>query len=251
MRKIILIIQMVLAACFSIQGLASVEDQFTEANAFYKKGEFSNAIKTYKAVEKQNVESAELFYNMGNTYYRLKKVGWSILYYEKALKLDPSLEDAKLNLEKAKKKTVDKIEVLPVPGVVRVYKNFLSIMNTEGWAKISLILGFLFAICMAILNFNKTSVVKKSLFFVNIILVGACLMTLVFALSSSHYDKDEMVLVKDNVYVKSEPTTSGTDLFILHEGAKVQLKKTNNAWIQVKLSDGLVGWVKEGAFKNI
>lgn len=228
-----------------------VQSLFAKGNEAYKIGDFTTALKQYKAIEEQGETSADLNYNIGNCYFRLNKVGYAILNYEKALKQDPALEDAQINLLTAQKLTVDKIEQLPLPGIVRVYKGFLNMLNTEGWAKVSVVFVFLFLVFILIINFSKNSTIKKSLFLVNAIIVLFALLTLVFAFSSSYYDKEELVLVKDNAYIKSEPTKSGKDLFILHEGTKVQLKQDNNAWIQIKLSDGLIGWVEKGAFKKI
>lgn len=234
--------------------LAQAQDTqsiFKQANEAYKEGEFNKALKLYTSIEKAGETSAELNYNIANCYYRLNKVGYAVLNYEKALKQDPSLEDAQINLSRAQKLTVDKIEQLPQPGVVRVYKGFLNMLNTEGWASVSLLFVFLFFIFILIINFSKNSAIRKPLFMVNTINLLLALLTLVFTFSSSYYDKEELVLVKDNAYIKSEPTKSGKDLFILHEGTKVQLKQDNNAWIQIKLSDGLIGWVEKGAFKKI
>lgn len=224
---------------------------FKQGNEAYKAGEFKKAIELYTSIEKAGETSAELNYNIGNSYYRLNKLGLAILHYEKALKQDPSLEDAQVNLSRAEALTIDKIEQLPLPGIVRVYKGFLSALNTEGWAMVSLTLAFVFLVFVVVINFSKNSTLRKSLFLVNSINLFLVLLGLIFAFSSQYYDKEELILVKDNAYIKSEPTKSGKDLFILHEGTKVQLKQENNAWIQIKLSDGLIGWVEKGAFKKI
>ena len=224
---------------------------FQQGNEAYKAGEFKKALDIYKSIEKNGEVSPELNYNIGNSYFRLNKVGYAILNYEKALKQDPAFEDAQINLSRAQTLTVDKIEHLPQPGIVRVYKGFLSMMNTEKWANTSLLFVCVFLVLILVINFSKHSPLKKSLFFVNAGVVLMAFLTLIFAFSSDYYDKEELVLVKDNAYIKSEPTKSGKDLFILHEGTKVQLKQENNAWIQIKLSDGLIGWVEKGAFKKI
>lgn len=245
----------VLYACFVLISVFTqaqdLSSQFKQGNEAYKAGEFKKALELYSSVEEAGKTSAELNYNMGNCYFRLNKVGHAILNYEKALKQDPSLEEAQINLSRAETLTVDKIEQLPLPGIIRVYKGFLNLLNTEGWALVSLGFVLAFFVLVLLINFSKNSTLKKSLFLVNSINLLLVLLTLIFAFSSKHYDKDELVLVKDNVYIKSEPTKSGQDLFILHEGTKVQLKQENNAWIQIKLSDGLIGWVEKGAFKKI
>lgn len=245
----------VLCACFVLisvftqaQDLSSL---FKQGNEAYKAGEFKKALELYSSIEEAGETSAELNYNMGNCYFRLNKVGHAILNYEKALKQDPALEEAQINLSRAETLTVDKIEQLPLPGIIRVYKGFLNLLNTEGWALVSLGFVLAFFVVVLLINFSKNSILRKSLFLVNSINLLLVLLTLIFAYSSRHYHKDELVLVKDNAYIKSEPTKSGQDLFILHEGTKVQLKQENNAWIQIKLSDGLIGWVEKGAFKKI
>jgi len=235
---------------FIAQGQES-QNIFQQGNEAYKAGEFKKALKLYESIEDDGVISPELNYNLGNCYYRLDKIGFAILNYEKALKQDPSFEDAQINLTRTQSLTVDKIEQLPLPGIVRVYKGFLNIMNTEKWATTSLGFVVLFLVLILMINFSNNSPLKKGLFFVNVFVVALAFLTLIFAFSSDYYEKEELILVKDNAYIKSEPTKSGKDLFILHEGTKVQLKQDNNAWIQIKLSDGLIGWVEKGAFKKI
>lgn len=229
----------------------SVETDFNNGNEAYKKGDFVKALDFYNSIEKSGQNSAELFFNKANCYYRLEKNGDAILYYEKALKADNSMEEASINLAIANKLTVDKIESLPQPAIVKVYKGFLSLLNTEGWGMLSLVLSGVFLVLVLIFNLSDSSGLRKIIFSVNALNLILILVSLVFAFSAQYYDKEELILVKDNAYIKSEPTESGKDLFILHEGTKVELKHENKAWIQIKLSDGLIGWVKEGSFKKI
>lgn len=239
---------------FLVSFFSQAEDSqaiFKQGNEAYKTNQFNKALELYTSIENAGETSAELSFNIGNCYFRLDKVGYAILNYEKALKQDPSLEDAQVNLARANNLIIDKIDQLPLPGIVRVYKGFLNLLNTEGWAWLSMIFVFVFLALIIVINFSRNSTIKKSLFLVNALNVLLALLTLVFAFSSQYYDKEELVLVKDNAYIKSEPTKSGKDLFILHEGTKVELKQVNNSWIQIKLSDGLIGWVEKGAFNEI
>ena len=123
MKKIALII---IAVVVSTLGMAQSNNWFEEGNAAYNEGDYEQALALYGNIEESGLESAELYYNMGNTYYKMKKYPMSILYYEKALKLAPGDEDIRTNLEIANLAVVDKINVLPQSFFVRWWNNAKS-----------------------------------------------------------------------------------------------------------------------------
>jgi tetratricopeptide (TPR) repeat protein len=235
----------------SLVAQSSPEEAFNKGNAFYKEGKFQEALEAYKTIEKMDLESAELYYNMGNCYFNTNQLGLAIWSYEKALLINPGLEDAKYNLNNAQKSVVDKIEALPRIGFVRLQRAISSTFHTNTWAWLSII--FLLFTCIAIAfvrisdnrSLNKIAIGK--IFVFGFLFV----FTIVFTQLSDHYKKPEAVLISDNAHIKNGPSETAEDLFILHEGIKVEILEINKNWFQIKLADGLIGWAEKKEFKEI
>ena len=124
----------------------SVEELFSKANTFYKQGNLEMAIENYLEIDKQEEVSSELYYNLGNCYYKLNNVAETIYYYEKALKLNPLNEDARNNLVFAKRLTIDSIKELPKSILQKINKNYFQKLSYNQWALITIVFSFLTAI---------------------------------------------------------------------------------------------------------
>ena len=133
MKKIFFLLVLISSFAFS----QSSEALFTAGNDFYKKGEIEKAIEVYRKIESQAVISSELYYNLGNCYYKLNNVGATIYNYEKALQLDPLNEDAANNLVFAKRLTIDRIEEVPKSVFQKLNENYLQKFSYNQWAIIS------------------------------------------------------------------------------------------------------------------
>lgn len=224
---------------------------FTKGNELYKNAKYSEAILEYEKVNKNGFKSPELFYNLGNSYYNNDQLGFAILNYEKALKLKPSFDNAKFNLSIAQKSVVDKIETIPEIGFVKLLKSVTGLMHTDTWSWITILSLFIVGISVIYIRLNKESKLNKyALIKVFVFLIIGAL-SFLFAQLSYHYQKPEAILINPNTYVKNGPSSTSKDLFVLHEGIKVEILEENKNWIQVKLSDGLIGWANKKDFKNI
>ena len=124
----------------------NADNLFTEANDLYTAGNYKEAIETYHKIEDLDVESAELYFNLGNCYYKLNKVAPSVFYYEKALKLNPNYTEAANNLAFAKRMTIDVIEELPQTFLQRFSKNIIQKFSFDTWAYAAVIASFLVAL---------------------------------------------------------------------------------------------------------
>ena len=151
MKKIVFLFLMV--ANFANAQTSS--NLFETANNLYKEGKIEQAIETYKKIESQNLISAELYYNLGNCYYKLNKVGPTIYNYEKALKLDPLNEDVINNLIFAKRLALDNIEELPKSLLQKFNANYLQKLSYNQWAIIVIILSFLGSILFLLFFFCR------------------------------------------------------------------------------------------------
>ena len=150
----------------------TLDSLFVTANNLYKEGNIEQAIETYRKIESQNKISSELYYNLGNCYYKLNKVGPSIYNYEKALQIDPLNEDVKNNLIFAKRLALDNIEEVPKSFLQKLNKNYLQKLSYNQWAIVVVIFSFLGSILFLLFYFADIPS-KKRLYFVTSIVSWA------------------------------------------------------------------------------
>lgn len=243
MKKIAVLLVTVLV---SVAGLAQTDNWFEEGNAAYSEGDYEQALTLYGNIADSGVESAELYYNMGNTYYKMRQYPMAILFYEKALKLNPSDEDIRTNLEIANLAVVDKINVLPQSFLERWWNSLKSSLSADGWAWVSVIAFALFLICLFVFLMARRTGLRKAGFFVGLLVTVGLALSVIFAVEK-YQDRsrhDEAIVMTPTVTVKSSPSENSVDLFVLHEGAKVRIMDQSNGWNKIKIADGSVGWLQ-------
>ncbi len=218
---------------------------FAQAEKAYNGGKYDVALENYNAILEQGLVSAPLYYNMGNTYYKMKEYPKAILNYERALKLNPSNDDIKTNLEIARLAVVDKIDPIPQSFIIRWWNGLKNCFSADGWATASLLLlGFLLA-CLFIFLRAKRMALRKTGFFVGLLAAILLVFSVIFAFQKTDEMKhpDQAIVMSPTVTVKSSPNATSTDLFVLHEGSKVQLLDEADGWNKVKIANGSVGWL--------
>ena len=242
--KVIVLAMMVLMA-----GIGKAQSQkawFEEANAAYNEGSYEKALDKYNQIVDFGMESGSLYYNMGNTYYKMKDYPHAILYYEKALKLDPANEDVKTNLQIANLAIVDKIEPIPQSFVVRWWNGLKSLFAVDGWAWVSIVSCAILLACLFVFLMARRIAWRKLGFFVGIVVFLALVLSVAFAIGKtrdlSHHD--EAIVMTPTVTAKSSPNVSSVDLFVLHEGTKVRIMDSTGEWNKIKIADGSVGWLQ-------
>lgn len=223
----------------------NVDSLFVTANNLYKEGKFEEAIEKYKKVESQELVSSELYYNLGNSYYKLNKVGPSIYYYEKALKINPLNEDVKNNLVFAKRLALDNIEELPKTMLQKFNKNYLQKLSYNQWAIVVVVFSFLASILFLLFYFADVPSKKRFYFVTSII----SFMLLIASLSITYHqynssiNKVEAIVFAEKTDVRNAPTLNSEEVFILHEGTKVLVLDAVDNWKKIKLADGKIGWI--------
>ena len=201
-----------------------------EADSAYAEGNYHRAIQLYDSLLQQGVNT-ELYYNLGNSYYRLDDITHAVLYYERALMLSPGDEDVKFNLQMARSRTIDKI----VPESV------------DGWAHLALISLALAVVLALVYLFSDRIWLRKVGFFGALFVLLMFVLSNIFAYSqkSEHEHKRGAIIMESAVNVKSTPAQNGTDLFILHEGTKVTIVDDSmREWKEVRVADGKQGWLE-------
>jgi len=221
-------------------------DLFRQANEAYSKGDFQTAAGVYEELLKANGESATVYYNLGNSYYKLNKIAPSILNYERALLLEPGNADIRFNLEIAKLKAVDKIEPVGNFFLTDWFRDIQNLLSTDAWSVFSIICFILLITCLFLFFFSRRIFIKKLGFYAGIALLICVILGNTFAYNQKKKltKRDAAIIFAPTTTIKSSPDNSGTDLFILHEGTKVKLKSKLGDWNEIVTADGNVGWIK-------
>lgn len=219
---------------------------FDEANTAYNNGDFEAAIDGYTKIEDMGQESAMLFFNKGNAYYKLKNYPMSILYYEKALALEPNNEDIKTNLQIANLTKVDKIDPLPQPIFLRWWDSVKNSLAPNAWAWLTVALLALALAFLLVFFLSRVQALRKTGFFVSLVFIVAFVLSVVFAALSRHdsLTHDDAIIITPSVTMMSAPVRSGEELLVLHEGTKVKVIDKIDEWNKVRLADGNIGWIK-------
>ena len=217
-----------------------------EADSAYVNGNYQEAIKGYEALLKQGV-SAEIYYNLGNAYYRTENITRAVLNYERALLLSPGDGDIRFNLQIARSKTIDKIVPESEMFFVTWYRSLVNLMSVDGWGRTALISLALVIVLFLVYLFSARVWMQKVGFF------GGAVLLLLFVLSNffAWQQRQQLlyrqgaIVVAPSVTVKSTPAQNGTDLFILHEGTKVVITDGSmKKWREIRLADGKKGWIE-------
>ena len=227
------------------------DELFNQASINYESKEYAEAINLYEQIESTGQFSTEIYFNKANCYYKLQQNAKAVLYYEKALKLDPRDEDALFNLQLVQLQLVDKLAQVPLP----FYQKWISVINNirtiDQWAKIGILFLFIFCGLFIAFIFSSNYRFKKIAFNSSLTSLSLAAITLSLAYYSFNTQKSEAILMQDNAYIKSAPSSQSEDLFILHEGTKVQVLEIFNDWTKIKLSDGMIGWLERTAIEDI
>jgi tetratricopeptide (TPR) repeat protein len=221
-------------------------DRIEKGNLHFMSGAYELAIAEYQAVIDSGFESAELYYNLGNAYYKSNKFTLALVNYERACLMDPDDEEILHNLEMARQLSVDKIEKLPefLPKIW--YRRFIGLLKTDQWAYISMI-TFPVSLMLFLLYFFVRGVgLRKTAFWLASVIMIISLTTFIFSYNQKKlvYDNAYAIIISPSVTIKSSPDESGTELFQLHEGTKVEIIDQLGDWKEIKLSDGNVGWLR-------
>lgn len=232
---------------FSVFAEETSDKLYQFANEAYVNGNYEEAISYYTRLSEMGVEAPEMYYNMGNAYFRSNKLGYAVLFYEKALKLDPGYEKAEKNLEYVSMYKEDKLEQVP-EFFLKSWKNSLfGLFSLKAWGLISLVLFALLLTGILLYIYSGSMGIKKAGFFSSFAFVLLFVIAFSATLHSNKNFKhpDQAVILHPSVVVKSSPSTSGTDLFVLHEGTTLKLEEGVGEWIEIRISDGRIGWLEK------
>ena len=228
---------------------------FAQANGMYERGQYDSAALAYQYLLGQNsaLVSPQLYYNLGNAYFRMRNYARAILNYERVLKYSPNYEDARFNLELARTFTVDRIAAPQDSPILRWFRGFYHILSPIGWGVLALVsVAVLLAAVLAMRFLRNRRVWILSLI---IGLFGLAVTLLSFTLgrvaARQMNSFNAAVVMPSVVSVKGEPSAGGKDLFLLHAGTKVQILDQLGEWLEVAVPDGHRGWLQRNEVEKI
>jgi tetratricopeptide (TPR) repeat protein len=224
-----------------------------EADSAYIRGEYQQAIKDYEALLKQGA-SVDLYYNLGNAYYRTENITRAVLNYERALLLSPGDRDIRFNLQIAQAKTIDKIVPESEMFFFTWYRSLVNLMSVDGWARTAIVSLTLVIILLLVYLFSGQIWLRKIGFFGGIVLLVLFILSNIFAWQQKKnlLFRKGAVVIAPSVTVKSTPASNGTDLFILHEGTKVTITDGSmKDWKEIRIADGKEGWIEGKQLEEI
>ena len=218
----------------------------SDADSAYIQGDYLKAISIYESVIGNQGVNATLYMNLGNCWLKRDEIAKAILCYERAYLIDPSDPDIRFNLELARTKTVDKVSPVNQLFIVVWFKKLLAVLDINGWAVLTVVLFTLAIIMTGVLLLSKKRGARKISFSFGIIFLLLSILSIIFATTQmgNLRNRDTAIIMSPSVTVKSTPSGSGTDLFIIHEGRKVQiLDSSMKEWVEIRLEDGNTGWI--------
>lgn len=224
-----------------------------EADSAYVQERYEQAISLYNKLLKTGA-SASVYYNLGNAYYRTGDMAHAILAYERAYLMEPGDADIRFNLQLARTKTIDKIVPESEMFFITWFRQMIDWYSADQWGRAVVVCFALFVVSLLLYFFAGRMLWRKVGFG-----VGVCTLILAVLFHIFAYQQQQKLLVRthaivmsSSLTVKSTPSTSGTDLFVLHEGTKVEITDdTMKDWKEIRLADGKVGWVPVKTIERI
>ncbi|PKP45293.1 MAG: hypothetical protein CVT94_18455, partial [Bacteroidetes bacterium HGW-Bacteroidetes-11] len=219
----------------------------------YMAGFYGNAITIYEEILSSGFESPDLYYNLGNAYFKNEELPKAILNYERALKLNPGNEDYRFNLRFANDKLIDKIDALPELFYIIWWNSLKNKLSANNWAMLALVSFTLVFILLVAFLLSRTLLMKRTLFYTGVLLILLHILSGVLAWQTKTEAKQKQtaIVFAPNLPVKSSPDESSIDLFVIHEGLKVQIIDKIGEWNEIKIGNGSKGWVKSETLERI
>lgn len=222
----------------------NVEQLIDSAQNSFMQTQYASALEMYDSVCRMGYSSSDLYYNIGNCYYRLDDIPNSVYYYEKALMLDPSNSDAEFNLNIANRQLKQIVEPLPIPFYTRWGMAILNTMSSDAWTILNIIFLVLTLAGIALYLFMGRIALRKLGFSIAVISLIFFIFTAICAYKSSVViSENNYAIVFEQSMVKSSPNADAVNSFEIYEGIKVQVVDSANAMYNIRLADGKEGWI--------
>ena len=234
-------------------GFSQPDITFEKANLAYTDEKFDEAINLYSSILDEGYVSSELYFNLGNAYFKSNDLPNAIYNYEKSLQLNPSDKDTRENLEIANSQIIDKVDDVPESNIKTFFYNVTHMMTLGAWAWLSISLSILFGVFM-VFYFRSSQIKRKRFnFSLSIGFFVLAIASLWFGRFQQQLLEEESfaIVFENQLSVLSEPNPRSEINFELNQGTKVSLGSTFRDYIQIELPDGSKGWVISTAVKKL
>lgn len=223
------------------------------ANAAYSKADYNKAVKLYESIINTGVEAPEVYFNLGNSYYKSNNIAFAILNYERAVKMDPDNEDFNFNLKLANQKIEDKIDSAPQLFLTEWKNSLAGLMTETRWSALCIALLVVSLVLFGMYITSQNPSLKQVGFFGGTILIIFSVSTFFIARSTFLSAKNSRgaIITSPSITVTGSPNEKGTKLFVLHEGIKVNITQEDSDWVEIKIANGNTGWVKKSHLQKI
>ena len=251
MKRYIFVLSLAFVSLVSFA--ASLSETKTLADSAYAKADYETAVKLYSKLAEQN-PTTDVCYNLGCAYYRIDDIAHSILWFERALKQNPSDKEVLFNLEMARTKTIDKIIPQHEFILFTYFHRVTNWFSLRVWTTIGLLSFALMLVCLLVFWASGSVTTRKLTFSSAVVLLLFTILSNVCAMQQRNFKQTHTsgIITTPAVTVKSTPADNGNDLFVLHEGSKVEiLDNSLKEWCEVSIADGKVGWIPKKTFDLI
>ena len=230
---------------FFVVHAETAQQTMQHANEAYQQQKYEDAVDLYLQIANAGNEGSVLFYNLGNAYYKTEDLSHALLWYERALRLDPRNEDIKHNIAFVNRQLVDRIEVLPELFITRWWNALSKSVTSNTWAMLSIIFCSLMFLSVALILVGRRPWLRSLGLATTIVSLLLSVFSVIFAHKEAvRYEKfPEAIVMQPVLNAKSTPNATGNDLFVIHEGLKVGVADRLNDWYEIKLPNGEKGWV--------
>jgi tetratricopeptide (TPR) repeat protein len=216
-----------------------------QANDAYQSNRFEDAISLYTQVVDLQYESATLYYNLGNAYFKSGDNARALLWFERAYRLDPNNEDIIHNINFVHQKLIDKIDDLPELFIVKLWNTCSIFFTANQWAIFSIVTCSLLVLCLLFILLIRISWIRSTSIFIAVLALIFTIFSIIFAKKEStrYIQHPKGIIMRQVVNVKSTPNEKGSDLFVIHSGLKVGITDQLNEWVEIRLPNGEKGWI--------
>lgn len=239
--------------CFGWISLAQEPDSlFKEAVASYEKQDYDHAIEKWHTLTEKNA-TKEVFYNLGNAYYKKRDVGHAVYYYEKALKIDPDFEAAKNNLKFAQKMRLDEFQQKTQFNTNQIIHNTIGFLSYEGWAITAVLSSLAIIVFFCVYYFSIHQTIKRIFFTLMFVgAFGAVLSFIAAHLEQTHQQSERYAIVlSEQADVKAEARNTAKNIKVIHAGTKLYISEESSKWYRVTLPDLNEGWILKSEAREL
>lgn len=252
MKRFITIFSCVLSFALNISAF-DVDALKVQADSAYSNEQYDKAIKLYEKLAKKSSDY-KVFYNLGCSYYRVDNISKSVLWLERASRLNPSDEDVQFNLSMVRNKTIDKITPKHEMIFVSFFKKLVNLLSLKNWSRVCFSLFILSFVFGLLFFFSNVLPMRKIGLFMSVLCMILCVLGNICAYQQCSLAKNHVkgIIMSPAVTVKSTPTESGSDLFVIHEGTCIEIKDSSmKDWLEIQIADGKIGWIPKNTLELI